>query len=162
MNSIIRQPKTLSNSFASSVMQDTPPFGQKWLINLPTHNNCYIGTNYNCPWPHTLTHNASIACGYLIASHNHSWLITITNTIFPISSHKLIWWTQWHQYFFIMYVFNKHQNDQWLLYHCARFLNIGLNTKVYLMILKYVTDYWLDIPTFSFIQHVIMWQTLSD
>jgi len=35
----------------------------------------------------------------------------------------------------MVFVINKHQNDQWLQYHslsCIRLLNIGLNTEVYL------------------------------
>ena len=45
-----------------------------------------------------------------------------------------------------MSIVNKHQTDQWLSCHsvsCARLLNIGLNTEVYLYDLKMCdTDYW--------------------
>ena len=54
-------------------------------------------------------------------------------------NHELIWWTKWHDYFLMVFVINKHQNDQWLQYHllsCTRLLNIGLNTEVYLHDLK--------------------------
>ena len=58
---------------------------------------------------HTDT-DAFIACCYLIANHNHSWLITNIN-VWSIkwADHELIWWTKWHEYFFIMSVINKHQ-----------------------------------------------------
>ena len=115
MTSIIWQSKMLPNISASSVMQDKPACCQYWLINPPTRDNCYIVTNYNRPWPYTLTHAASIACGYLIASHNHSCVITNTNVwSFQWADHELIWWTNWHEHFFIISVINKHQNDQWL------------------------------------------------
>jgi len=108
----------LPNIFAGSVMQDTPTCCQQWLINPPTHDNCYIITNYNHPRQYTPTYDASIACGYLIANHNHSWLIKNTNVwSFQWADHELIWWTKWHKYFFIMSVINKHQNDQWLQCH---------------------------------------------
>ena len=92
-----------------------------------------------------------IACGYLIANHNHSWLIKNTNVwSLQWADHELIGWTKWHKYFFIVSVINKHQNDEWLQWHsvsCARLLNIGLNTEVYHYYLKmrdadyrYVTD----------------------
>ena len=45
-----------------------------------------------------------------------------------------------------MSIINKYRNDQWLQYHsvsCARLLNIGLNSEVYLYDLKI----WLVIPT---------------
>ena len=84
--------------------------------------------------------HASIAYAYLIANHNRSWIITNTNVwSFQWADHELIWWTKWHEYFFIASVINKHQNDQWLQCHSisyARLLNIGLNTEVYLYGLK--------------------------
>jgi len=58
---------------------------------------------------------------------------------FQWPDHELIWWTKWHEYFFIMSVINQHQNDQWLQCHsvsCAQLLNVGLHTEVYLYDIK--------------------------
>jgi len=75
---------------------------------------------------------------------------------FQWADHELIWWTKWHEYFFIVSVINTHQNDLWLPCHsisCARLLNISLNTEVYIYDLKmcdrdhrYVMDsiFWLS------------------
>jgi len=62
---------------------------------------------------------------------------------FQWADYELIWWTKWHEYFFMASVINKHQNDQWLQCHsvsCEWLLNIGLNTEVYLYDLKMCDD----------------------
>jgi len=92
------------------------------MIIIPsTRENCYNVSNYQRSWPYRPTPDAYIACGYIIATHNHSWLII---------NHELTWWTKWHEYFFIRSAINKHQNDQWFQCHSIPLRTVIVEVKV--------------------------------
>jgi len=93
--------------------------------------------------PSLTIHTAKWCFCYLWLAHSQSQSFMANYkhkcVVFQLADHELIWWTKWHEYFFIMSVINKHHNNQSLQCH-----SVSLGTAI---------EYWFKYGGKSYLRN---------